>query len=216
MTQKTVDQDSGHQHADRNPWLSLLDWRRRVSKLYEGVRNSVDPQAAHTTWKAGRDALFGGHLQSPLTPEARAAFTGLPYWPYDPGLVFRVPVDTDVAPERFVIQTSAGHDMPLTRFGRVTLPFGTLDVYWIDVYGGGVFLPLRDATSGRESYGGGRYLLDTVKGADLGGAAGGELRLDFNFAYHPSCFYDHRWSCPLAPPANVLKVRIEAGERAIP
>ena len=198
-----------------DPWLSLLDWRRRVSKLYEEVRNSADPQAAHAAWKAGRDALFGGHVQSPLTQGARATFTGLPYWPYDPGLAFSVPVNTAVPPERFVVQTSAGHDMPLSRFGRVTLPFGTLDVYWIDVYGGGVFLPFRDATAGTESYGGGRYLLDTVKSADLGSLHGGELTLDFNFAYHPSCFYDHRWSCPLAPPANVLKVRLEAGERAI-
>jgi uncharacterized protein (DUF1684 family) len=223
MTQDAANRDLTGPNADpsqehaapQNTWLSLLDWRRRVARLYEGVRESADPQAAHAAWKAGRDALFSGHVQSPLSPEARGTFGGLPYWPYDPALVFEVQVEP-LPEERFVVQTSAGHDMPLARFGRVTLPFGTLDVYWIDVYGGGVFLPFRDATSGHESYGGGRYLLDTVKSADLGGAPNGELTLDFNFAYHPSCFYDHRWSCPLAPPANVLKVRIEAGERAIP
>jgi hypothetical protein len=86
-------------------------------------------------------------------------------------------------------------------------------VYWIAVYGGGVFIPFRDATSGHESYGAGRYLLDTIKGADLGGR-GERLMLDFNYAYNPSCAYDPRWSCPLAPPANWLPVPIRAGERA--
>ncbi len=92
------------------------------------------------------------------------------------------------------------------------LPIGELDVYWIAVYGGGVFIPFRDATSGSETYGAGRYLLDTIKGADLGGS-GDRLVLDFNYAYHPSCAYDPRWSCPLAPPANRLESAVRVGER---
>ena len=102
----------------------------------------------------------------------------------------------------------------MRRFGVVELEWGTLEVFWIDVYGGGVFIPFRDATSGSLTYGGGRYLLDTIKGADLGMTERGELVLDFNFAYHPSCHYDPRWSCPLAPRENWLTVPIEAGERA--
>ena len=74
-----------------------------------------------------------------------------------------------------------------------------------------MFLPFRDATSGNTTYGGGRYLLDTAKGADLG-SAGDALVLDFNFAYHPSCVYDPKWVCPLAPLANRLAVAVEAGE----
>lgn len=85
-------------------------------------------------------------------------------------------------------------------------------MYWLEAYGGGVFLPLADATSGHETYGGGRYLLDTVKGSDLGGEDG-RLVLDFNFAYNPSCAYDPRWACPLTPPANRLGAGIRAGER---
>ena len=88
----------------------------------------------------------------------------------------------------------------------------TLEVLWLDAYGGGLILPFRDATSGSETYGGGRYLLDTVKGADLGGADG-RLLLEFNFAYNPSCVYSARWACPLTPPANRLDVAIRAGER---
>ena len=85
-------------------------------------------------------------------------------------------------------------------------------VYWLDAYGGGIFLPFADATSGSTTYGGGRYLLDTVKGADLG-SAGERLVVDLNYAYHPSCVYSSDWSCPLAPPANRLDVAIAAGER---
>ena len=75
-----------------------------------------------------------------------------------------------------------------------------------------MFVPLKDLTAGVTSYGGGRYLLDTVKGADLG-TEDGRLVLDFNLAYNPSCAYDPRWVCPLAPPANRLPVPIRAGER---
>ena len=78
-----------------------------------------------------------------------------------------------------------------------------LELYWLDAYGGGMFVPFADATSGDETYGAGRYLLDTVKGADLG-TEDGRLVLDFNLAYNPSCSYDPRWACPLSPPANRL------------
>jgi len=87
-----------------------------------------------------------------------------------------------------------------------------LEVQWLEGYGGGVFLSFRDTTSGEETYGGGRYLYDTVKGADLGDD-GGRLVLDFNFAYNPSCAYDPSWVCPLAPAANRLAVAVGAGER---
>jgi uncharacterized protein (DUF1684 family) len=115
-------------------------------------------------------------------------------------------------PERLIAHSLDGDPYPLDRIGRVRLPVGELEVYWIEVYGGGVFVPFRDATSGSESYGAGRYLLDTIKGADLGGE-GDRLILDFNYAYNPSCAYDPRWSCPLAPAANWLQVPIRAGER---
>ena len=89
-----------------------------------------------------------------------------------------------------------------------------LTLYWLLGYGGGVFLPFADATSGRETYGAGRYLLDTIKGADLGSTPDGLTVLDFNFAYNPSCVYSPRYLCPLAPPANRLPMPVRAGERA--
>ena len=205
-------------------FLNLLDWRRRMNALYAEVRrlHTHDPQAAHAHWQSVRNELFARHPQSPLLPEARARFEALPIWPYDPAYAFTASIQTDLPPQNFTVQTSAGHDMPMRRVGRAALrsgwhDLGSLDVYWIDVYGGGLFVPFRDAGSGSLSYGGGRYLLDTVKGADLGGTdpdseAGGELILDFNFAYHPSCFYDPQWSCPLAPPQNTLSTMMRAGE----
>lgn len=192
--------------------VELLDWRRRVFVAYAEVRER-GPAAAHVRWRALRDELFRTHPQSPLDAAGRAAFTGLRYFAYDPALRFSAPVEPRPG-ERVEIQTSGGEAMAMRRFGVVALPVGTLEVYWIDVYGGGLFIPFRDATSGTTTYGGGRYLLDTIKGADLGSTESGQLILDLNFAYHPSCHYSHRWSCPLAPPANHLTVAIEAGEMA--
>ena len=99
------------------------------------------------------------------------------------------------------------------RVGRVAVEGGTLEAFWLDAYGGGLFVPFRDATCGGETYGGGRYLLDTAKSADLGADADGQLILDFNFAYHPSCAWDAAWACPLAPPGNRLEAAVRAGER---
>lgn len=195
--------------------LSLVDWRRRVSDLYAAVRSQLpeDPRGAHRRWREGRDALFATHPQSPLEPADVAEFSGLDVWPYDPGLVFTAPLDTDVAPDRYPVATSGGSTIDVVRVARVRLELGDLDVMWFATYAGGLFLPFRDATAGDETYGGGRYLLDTAKGADLGTDDRGHLVLDFNFSYAPSCAYAPAWSCPLAPPGNGLDVEIRAGER---
>ncbi|MEM6285406.1 MAG: DUF1684 domain-containing protein, partial [Chloroflexota bacterium] len=103
----------------------------------------------------------------------------------------------------------------MTQVAQVTFTLpagtGTLGVFWIEGYGGGIFVPFRDGTNGTGSYGGGRYLYDTIKGADLGGTDT-EMVLDFNYAYHPSCYYNERWVCPLAPPQNHLQFPVPAGE----
>jgi len=143
------------------------------------------------------------------------SFRALPYFPYDPEL--RVVAEVEAAPrEQRDIETSGAHPYVFSRFARAAFALHgegqSLDLYWLEGYGGGVFLSFADATTGRETYGGGRYLLDTVKGADLGGE-GGRLVLDFNFAYNPSCAYDPRWVCPLVPPGNRLAAPVRGGER---
>jgi uncharacterized protein (DUF1684 family) len=112
------------------------------------------------------------------------------------------------------VPTGTDGIVTFSRIGRLRLPrsLGTLDVWWLESYGGGVFVPVKDAGAGRTTYGGGRYLLDTVKGADLGSGAGGTLVVDLNFAYNPSCAYDPAWACPLAPSGNTLAADVVAGE----
>jgi len=191
--------------------LTLLDWKRRIFALYGEVRADREPERAWRRWRDVRDELYRTHPQSPLPAERRADFDGLPYFDYDPTLRFLA----DVAPaehERREIATSGEAPYAFTRFARAELEPGPLDLYWLEGYGGGVFLSFADATSGTETYGACRYLLDTVKGADLG-ELNGRLVLDFNFAYNPSCAYDPRWVCPLAPPGNKLAAPIRGGER---
>jgi len=194
--------------------LDLLDWKRRVFDLYAAVRSDPSPEHGWHTWREGRDELFRSHLQSPIPASRRRACTGLPYFDYDPAL--RVLANAEPA-ERVQreIATSGEQPYAFTRFSTARFDLDgerALDLYWLDGYGGGVFLSFADETSGRETYGACRYLLDTVKGADLGDEDG-RLVLDFNFSYNPSCAYDPRWVCPLAPPGNRLAVAIRAGEQ---
>ncbi len=196
--------------------LDLLDYRRRVFELYAQVRVLDDPQAAWQQWRRTRDDLFGTHTQSALTAEQRATFRGLKYFDYDPALRVVVPVDYDVAEKIYSGEIGADGRLAYQRFAQVkfTLPTGTgtLSLFWIMGYGGGMFIPFGDATNGKTTYGAGRYLYDTIKGADLGATAT-EIVLDFNFAYHPSCAYDVRWVCPLAPPENKLPFAVNGGEQ---
>jgi len=194
--------------------LELLDWKRRIFELYAEVRAVPDPREAWEHWRSVRDELYRTHPQSPLTQEAREGFSEVPYFPYDPAL--RVLADVDpAAAEVREIAGSAGSSMRFRRFGRARFVLGgaeqSLELFWLEGYGGGVFLPFGDRTSGKETYGAGRYVLDTVKGSDLG-AVGDRLVVDFNFAYNPSCAYDPRWACPLTPPANRLPLEVRAGE----
>jgi uncharacterized protein len=197
--------------------LELLDWKRRIFELYRRVRHQsvMDPAAAWSLWRSGRDELFRTHPQSPLPTDERDRFEGLHYFDYDPSLRFLVEVE-EAAAHRFEIPTSDGSVMSFTRVGTAFFELDgsthELELYWLDSYGGGIFVPFRDATSGTETYGAGRYLLDTVKGADLGTEDGKPI-FDFNFAYNPSCSYDDKWGCPLAPPPNHLAVEVRAGER---
>ncbi len=198
--------------------LTLLSWRRAVQALYAEVRASTDPAAGHAAWRAGRDELLGRHPDSPLPAEDRAGFAGARVEPYDPAYRFEAEVDPDVEPRRLEVPTATDGVVPFERIGVVHLPgLGDLDVWWLDSYGGGLFVPVKDALAGRGTYGAGRYLLDTVKGADLGGdvdlsTGRGTLVADLNFAYNPSCAYDPAWACPLAQPGNVLPVELPVGE----
>ena len=194
--------------------LELASWRRLTSELYAAVRAEDDPQRGHALWRRGRDELFLSHPQSPLPPGDPLRTTGLPYWPYDPRLRFEVALLAAEGDESRSVPSTDG-TISMDRIGCARLPApvnAVLDVWWLRQYGGGLFLPLRDGTAGRSSYGGGRYALDTAKGADLG-STNGSLVIDLNFLYHPSCRYSDTWQCPLAPPGNTISTPVSAGER---
>ena len=208
--------------------LDVVDWRRRVFALYQQVRERAadDPAAAHAHWCSVRDDLVGLHPGSPLPPSAREHFTGLLVMPYDPADRFEVEIEPapaggprvgrrwggPVAPNALA-PTGPDGAIRFARVGRVTLPgLGALDVWSLQSYGGGLFLPVKDALAGERTYGGGRYVLDTVKGADLGTSPEATLVVDLNFAYNPSCAYDPAWTCPLPAAGNVLAGAVPVGE----
>lgn len=193
--------------------LDLWDYRRRVTEIYREVRTGGEGLTPWRDWVMERDRLFATHPQTAL--EDPGSFGGLRYFDYDPE--WRATGRfTPVGNEDIVVTHSGEGSTRFVKVGVVEFEAagnqGRLEVLWLDSYGGGIFLPFRDATNGSETYGGGRYLLDTAKGADLGHEGDGVV-LDFNYAYHPSCVHSPRWSCPLAPPANRLPFPVTAGER---
>lgn len=202
-------------------WIDLYDWRQRVAALFAArdvsLRAGMAPEAAWQTWRAGRDDLFAHHPQSPLSDTIRQSFTALPSFPYDPA--WRIPGRLEpLTDDAETFDGVAPTGMRFRRAARLHLALAdeaiSLMVYWIDVYGGGLFIPFRDATGADATYGGGRYLIDTVKGSDLFRPREDPLDVivDFNYAYNPSCAYDERWLCPLAPNENRLAIPIRAGE----
>ncbi len=211
-------------------WLDLYNYRKIVGALYRTCHDRLRRgEDAATVWRSFRDlkdALYRGHPQSPLAPAERGTFAGLRYFAYDPTWRVAATLTPELTESHTELPASGPHMMQFRRAARARFSRAGTDfdlvVYWIDVYGGGMFLPFRDGSNATDTYGGGRYLFDTVKGSDfeqvdggsVGGYAGGRVILDFNYAYNPSCAYDARWVCPLAPPENRLTAEIRAGELA--
>jgi uncharacterized protein (DUF1684 family) len=173
-----------------------------VAALYAEVRAmaAADPAVALAHWRSVREWLIREHPQSPIPPADRTSFRAS-HFDHDPGLRFTARIEP-VPSAAATVQPLATHDLPFsfTPIGTVRLPprdgGRQLTVYWMAGYTGGLFIPFRDWTNGRETYGAGRYLLDTAKSHDLGiDESTGELILDFNFATQPSCAFDPRWAC---------------------
>jgi uncharacterized protein (DUF1684 family) len=199
----------------KSQW-KLANWRREVTALYVRLRQEEDPHLAWLDFRHTRDTLFKRHPQSPLNKRQREVFKSVWYFPYNYELRIEGSIEPVFEPEMYAVDLPEEGNLRFSQIGTihfvVTGEPTKLKLYWIEGYGGGLFLPFRDATNGRGTYGGGRYLYDTIKGADLG--AGTEsILLDFNFAYNPSCAYDDRWVCPLAPAENWLPIEIKAGEK---
>jgi uncharacterized protein len=205
-------------------YLALYDYRCQVAAMYraraQALLDGVEPPVVWQQFRQAREQLFATHPQSALDAEQQRTFQGLPYFPYNPAFCVSAEVDTNIEPATQEVLMNTHETMHMTTVGRLHFTVEgqpvTLSFYWLDIYGGGLFLPFRDTTCPAESYGGGRYLFDTIKGSDFLPVPGEQhwqrIMLDFNYAYNPSCAYNSRWTCPLAPLENRLNIPIRAGE----
>ena len=197
--------------------FTLASWRRTVGEMYAQVRAADEHSQAQACgrFRQARDMLFRHHPDTPLSAGRLAAFRGIEYFPYDPRWRLRGTI-SPASGDGFEIPLAGDGVLKVSPAGRVAFEFEggghSLTVFWMEGYGGGVWLPFGDATGRSTTFGGGRYLYDTIKGADLG-VDGDAMVLDFNYAYNPSCAYNDHWVCPLVPPENVLSIAIEAGEK---
>jgi uncharacterized protein len=207
------------QNESMNRFTNLWDYRSRVNEMYRRVREAqqlgLDPRETLLAFRASRDELFRSHPQSALDDAQKARFRKLEYFEHDPALRLILPLEPATSsllefelPEDGLVRAE--------RFAQVNFKIKgqdcRLSLFWLLGYGGGVFVPFADATSGTSTYGGGRYLLDTIKHADFG-QDGERVVIDFNYAYNPSCAYNPRWVCPLSPLENRLPISIRAGEK---
>ena len=156
-------------------YLDLYDYRCRVAQMYRARRQAMLAGEAAATilqrFRETRDELFAKHAQSALDVEQKQKFQGLHYFPYNPAMCVEAVLDTDVEPVQLGVAMNAEETMTMTTIGRLHFELEdvpvALSLYWLNIYGGGLFLPFRDTTSPAESYGGGRYLFDTIKGSDF-------------------------------------------------
>lgn len=205
--------DHGHEHDDHGHENG--DHQHRHDHDDHAGHEHVDYPTAVAMFRADKDDYFREAHDSPIPHDQRDAFTGLPYFPVDESLRFEGlaldPYEGD-EPTSFQIPTSDGQLRDAERAGTFAFEIAgrPLRLTGYSFAGGdsdSVFVPFLDQTSGRETYGAGRYL-DLDPDPD-----DGTYVIDFNLAYHPSCVYDARFSCPLTPAENRLPVRVEAGER---
>lgn len=162
-----------------------------------------------TNFRKSKDRFMAEDHQSPLTHEQQHSFTSLSYFDEDPSMRFVQQPKKYADQETVEMQTSTGDIASYIRWASVAFEIegesSTLTLFK-DVDSPELFLPFADATSGQDTYGAGRYV-------DPHMTADGSVVLDFNYAYNPYCAYNERWSCPLTPGENRLKVPVRAGEK---
>jgi len=202
--------------------MGILD---NIKQIFTGEEKTGQDHHAHTpaqrtepspsfyidTIEAGRvekDRFFRSNPYSPI--QNRGEFEGLDYYPPNPDYRYTLPLNQADTPEPLTFQTSTGDERVYYRLGTVEFEVegqpAQLAIYKSDDHDE-LFLPFRDATSGNETYGAGRYLEPEM-------LHDGKILVDFNLAYNPFCAYSENYSCPLPPFENQLKVAIRAGEKA--
>ena len=154
-----------------------------------------------------KDEFFVSDPHSPLTPGQKVDFEGLSYYPINEALHLDLEVEEFEDKEIIQMQTSTGDMQSYERWGKIRFEVDS-EPAELTVFANqhGLFLPFTDATSGKETYGAGRYL-------EPEHLSGGKVRVDFNLAYNPYCVYSPYFSCPIPPFENRLRVPIRAGEK---
>jgi uncharacterized protein (DUF1684 family) len=154
-----------------------------------------------------KDEFLRHDPHSPLTPDQKAIFSGLRYFPENPALELRVPIEEFAEKQILSMQTTTGDVQEYERFGSISFEVegqqAKLTIYHSPH---GYFLPFVDSLAGKETYGAGRYL-EPQRLPD------GRFLIDFNLAYNPFCAYNEQYSCPITPFENRLQVPIRAGEK---
>jgi hypothetical protein len=180
----------------------------------------MDVNAWKQEIEAGRrekDVFFASHPQSPLSIQDLPAFRGLDYWPPDPDYRFEIELHEHDEQQTLKVMDTAGQERGLVRWGEFRFRLAgeecVVQAYKSDPHEDSLFIPFRDATSGAESYGAGRYL-DLNPQSHL--TVQGTWVLDFNGAYNPWCAYSEDFACPFVPPENWLTVDVRAGEKKYP
>jgi uncharacterized protein (DUF1684 family) len=174
------------------------------------VSSSKDPILQE---RIAKDAAFKSGSDSPIPELARSGFQGLSYYPLELSFRFQVKLHRYAGPKSIRIATNTGEIRSGLVYGyfefRVGVQACKLQAYRLeDASGRGpsLFIPFRDATTGKETYSAGRYV-------ELAENTSGVYDLDFNRAYNPYCVYNSEYSCPLPPVENTLTVPVRAGEK---
>lgn len=179
--------------------LEISEWKERLGRHREK-----------------KDCFFAESSKSPIPSQEREDFEGLDYYPLDPSYHFELELHKHEEREKLKIEVTGGGEQEYLRWGEFRFEIEgkeqTVQAYKSNPEEKELFIPFRDATSGKETYGAGRYL-------DLGEdnrLEGGKWILDFNKAYNPWCAYSSDYGCPVTPPENWLEVPIRAGEKIYP
>lgn len=209
--------------ASASDYFDLYDYRQRTFLMYRKrntlLQQGTNPAAVMKEFRQEKDDLFLNHPQSALDDTQKSKFKGLSYFDYDPSFAIEAELQ-EIPPRAITVTKNQYETMTLTSIAQVTFAKdnkpATLSIYWIEIYGGGLFLPFHDPTSPETCYGAGRYLFDTIKGSNcLESMRDGKrtIIMDFNYAYNPSCAYNPAWICPLPPVENRIDIPITAGEK---
>lgn len=183
-------------------FASIISWAQQSGAEIQQLRDQHLQELKDTSF----------HI---LNPEEIARFQGLDYFDFNPDFQIQGHFTLDIG-KKFKMPTSTERLPVYRRYGYVDFVVNgdscRLEVYQNmalrkqEEYKDYLFIPFRDLTSGESTYGGGRYLDTRIPATSA-------LLLDFNLCYNPYCAYSHRYSCPIPPEVNFLKVLLSAGEK---